>query len=112
MPQWGQNIANSVSQWVQNAGSQAKGFFTGLWDNIKSKFSTKDANDILQQASAPLEHPQTPVAPQPAAPVAASPVAPQPAAPVAAAPVATSPVAPQPAAEVQPGDIQQPTQTA
>jgi len=70
----------------------------------------------MQQASAPLEQPQVPAAPQAAAPVTAQPVAPQPAAPVApqaAAPVAAQPVAPatQTAApEVQPGDVQQPTQ--
>lgn len=61
----------------------------------------------MQQASAPLEQPAAPAAPvteQPAAPVAE-----QPAAPVTEQSAAPAPQ--QPAHEVQPGDVQQPTQT-
>ena len=119
---WAQKIAdfqNKVSQGAQNLWTQArdtlqetwqkaKWFFAGLRDNFKSGFSTKNANDIMQQASAPLEHSEQPVAPEAQQP--AVPVAQQPAAPVAQQPAA--PVVEQPATpEVQPGDVQQPTQT-
>jgi len=108
---WVSNLTNTVSQWAQNlwtkatdtikdAGETAKWFFTGLWGNIKWSLSSKDAQKVMDDANAPVDMSQQPVAPQvaqPAAPQAAQPAAPQ---------------AAQPAAEVQPWDIQQPTAPA
>ena len=102
-----QNLGTQAKDTLQETWQKAKWFFAGLWDNFKSGFSTKNANEIMQQASAPLEQPAAPAAPvteQPAAPVAE-----QPAAPVTEQSAAPAPQ--QPAHEVQPGDVQQPTQT-
>ena len=59
----------------------------------------------IQQANQQAQAAAAPVAAQPTAPVAEQPTAPVEAQP--AAPVAEQPAAP----EVQPGDVQQPTQT-
>jgi len=90
--QWAQDLWNKAKETLQETGQKAKGFFSGIRDNFKAGFSakTQDANDIMQQASAPLEHP----APE------------QPS--VSTSEAASTPQ--QPTAEVQPGDIQQPTQ--
>ena len=107
--QWVSNFTNTVSQWAQNlgnkatdtikdAGNTAKWFFTGLWGNIKWTISPKDAQQVMDDANAPVNtvQPAAPETAQPAAPEVAQPAAPQVA---------------QPAPEVQPWDIQQPTQT-
>ena len=121
------NFQDKVSQGAQNLGNQAreklhewwekaKWFLAGLRDSFKSGFSTKNAKAIMNEADSPIDPAEqqaaqaaaqstAPVAAEPAAPVAAEPVAPVAAEPVA--PVAAEPAAP----EVQPGDIQQPTQT-
>ena len=136
-----QNIQDKVAQWAQNLGTQAKDilqqtwkktkwFFANLRDNFKAWFSTKGANEIMEQASAPLEttipqqqiQNQQPVQAQ--QPIQATVPAQQPTAaqPVAANPIANEPTTPvqtntqpveqptQPTtSEVQPGEIQQPT---
>lgn len=108
-----QDIQNKVSQWAETLGNQAKetleewwkkakGFFAGLWDSFKSGFSTKNAKEIMQEASTPVE----PVVQNPAS---ATPVIEQPTAPVVEQP--SSPIVEQPASNVQQWDIQQPTPT-
>ena len=74
---------------MQDVGETAKWFFSGLWGNLKWSFS--NAQKVIDEANSPVE-----IQPQ-----AEQPVAPQ----------AEQPAAPQQPTEVQPGDIQQPTQT-
>ena len=111
--QWVANFTNTVSQWAQNlwakakdtiqdAGETAKWFFSGLWGNIKWTLSSKEAQRVIDDANAPIDTTQQPAAPQVAQPAAAPEVA-QPAAPQVEQPATT---------EVQPWDIQQPTNPA
>lgn len=96
---------------MQETGEKAKGFFSGLRDNLKSSFNSKEAQKVLDEASAPIDTTQVqqPVAPQvqqPTAPQVQQPTAPQTQQP-------TAPQVQQPATpEVQPGDVQQPTNVA
>ena len=89
-----QDIQNQVSQGAQNLGKQAreklqewwekaKWFFAWLRKNFRDGFAPKNAKEIMQQASAPVEQPQNmpqsstvPVVDQPTTPVVDQPTTP------------------------------------
>ena len=108
-----QNLGTQAKDTLQETWQKAKWFFSGLRDNFKSGFSSKDAKKVMDEANAPLDTTQQPANPEVAQPTpqVQQPVAPevaQPANPEVAQP---TPQVQQPT-EVQPGDIQQPTNPA
>ena len=117
--QWAQNLWTKTKETIHETWQKAKWFFSGLRDNFKSWFSSKDAKKVMDEANAPLDTTQQPVNPgvvqassqvqQPIAPQVTQPV-PQVEQPVIPEVSQASPQVQQPT-EVQPGDIQQPTPT-
>ncbi len=105
--QWAQDLWAKAKETIQETGEKAKWFFSWLWDNFKSWFSSNDAKKVMDEINAPLE---TDVqAQQQATPQVQQPVAPQVQQP--ATPQVEQPAAPQvqQPAEVQLWDTQQPT---